>query len=489
MVAHGYGIAATGIPNLIFSNVLWGYLVRAIPEVNGTLGYSTATLGALVTVGAVMFYGLNRLGAGYVASLLILALVLVRPVLLPQFTINSGLLMVGAIICWHLFIRQNNWKVLWLGCLLAFSSYLVRSQESMLVFAVALPVLRWRILLVRRSSQAAVLALASAITVAAVIDHQAYQGDEWKAFNELNITRALFTDFGAGEHLKKRPDILSRYGYSANDIDLITGWFFVDSQIANPASLQAMLSELGALPTQEGSLVKAWLGVKGLWHPNLLPLLLTALLLAALRPSWRVAAIWGLVITAVFIIGFVGRPGALRVYVPLVSLLVVAPYLVATQTPAWRKSIGASALAVAVTLNAYPVFSESKALQISAEQTRKGLENFPTNPIVTWGGGFPLEAVSPVLHTPSSTLSYQLYSLGVFTLAPFAVSYDEQKQGRGLVEFSLVTEKGVPIYNIGQHLGQLEIYCGEHLHGQLRELSNQRYGEGIMSQLRCERKP
>ena len=28
MVAHGYGIAAVGMPNLIFSNVVWGYLVQ-----------------------------------------------------------------------------------------------------------------------------------------------------------------------------------------------------------------------------------------------------------------------------------------------------------------------------------------------------------------------------------------------------------------------------------------------------------------------------
>ena len=33
MVAHGYGVAAFGSPNLIFSNVLWGYLVRAVPQI------------------------------------------------------------------------------------------------------------------------------------------------------------------------------------------------------------------------------------------------------------------------------------------------------------------------------------------------------------------------------------------------------------------------------------------------------------------------
>jgi hypothetical protein len=76
MVAHGYGISAISSPKLIFSNVLWGYLVRAIPEVNGTHGYSLATLGVLITVGAVVLSVLYRLGAGYVASLSMLALIL-----------------------------------------------------------------------------------------------------------------------------------------------------------------------------------------------------------------------------------------------------------------------------------------------------------------------------------------------------------------------------------------------------------------------------
>lgn len=42
------GLAAYGSSHLIFSNVLWGYLVRAIPAINGVLGYSLATMGVLL---------------------------------------------------------------------------------------------------------------------------------------------------------------------------------------------------------------------------------------------------------------------------------------------------------------------------------------------------------------------------------------------------------------------------------------------------------
>ena len=149
MVAHGYGVAAFGTPNIIFSNVLWGYLVRAIPQIGGILGYSIATLGVLITVGAVVLFGLYG-SVRLHSSLSMLALLLVRPVLLPQFTINAGLLLVSAIICCHLFARQDNWQARLIGCLLAFSSYLVRSNEFLLVLFVALPLLPWRTLLLRR---------------------------------------------------------------------------------------------------------------------------------------------------------------------------------------------------------------------------------------------------------------------------------------------------------------------------------------------------
>lgn len=484
MMAHGYGVAAFGSANILFSNVLWGYLVRAIPEINGVLGYSIATLNVLVIVGTVVVYGLLRLGMGYVACLSALALILVRPVLFPQFTINSGLLLIGAVICWHLYARQNDWRTLVIGCLLAFCSYLVRSQEFLLVLIVALPLLPWRTLLMRRAAKIAFFVLIFAIAVSAVIDRQAYQGDEWKSFNALNPARAPFTDLGASELLKQRPDILERHGYSINDIDLIASWFFVDSHIANPQALQAMLTELGHLPSQGNALTNAWIGVQTLWHPVLLTPVLAALLLALFRPSWQVAASWGLCITAVFVLGLLGRPGILRVYVPLVCLLLVSPFL-SGQVAGWRNRLSVGVLLVAAVVNAAHVFSESKISQIAAEQVRKEVATFPNFPVVIWAATFPYEAVYPVLRASSTVMSFKHYGLGTSTLAPFTVAYVEQKAGRGMTD-QLVKETGVPIMAGTAYFKMLEIYCIEHLHGQLKELSTKQYGAIEVSQRRCE---
>ncbi len=63
-----------------------------------------------------------------------------------------------------------------------------------------------------------------------------------------SVARAPITDFGANTNLKSHPEILVRHGYTSNDIDLIHSWFFVDSEIANPVALNAMLQEFGPLP-------------------------------------------------------------------------------------------------------------------------------------------------------------------------------------------------------------------------------------------------
>jgi len=484
MVAHGYGVGAFGSPNLIFSNVLWGYLVRAIPPINGTLGYSIATLGVLIIVGAVLLLGLYRLGEGYVASLSMLVLLMARPVLFPQFTLNAGLLLVGAIICWSLFARHKDRQALLVGCLLAFASYLVRRNEFLLILLVALPLLPWRILLQRRSSQVSIFALILVMAASTIIDRKAYQGQQWKAFNELNAVREPFNDFGAAAYLKERPDILSRYGYSPNDLDLIQEWFFVDPQIVNPQSMRAMMAELGPLSSQENAVANGWAGIQTLWDPKLLPLLLTAFLLGLLRPSWQVAASWGLCVGAVFAIGLSGRPGILRVYVPLVSLLVVAPFLV-RQVADWRNRLAAVVLLVAAVLNASFVFAESKTVQISVKQAREGLAGFPGDPVVIWGVGFPLEDVYPVIGVSPSEMSYQFYGLGAFTLAPFSVAFREQQQGRGMIDL-LVKENGVPLVAKDKCFGYLETYCKERLHGEMKELPARQYGEVVVSRLKCE---
>lgn len=487
MVAHGYGLAAYGSPHLINSNVLWGYLVRAIPAINGVLGYSLATMAVLLVSGWAMLYFLLRLGAGYLLGLLAVVLLFVRPTLFPQFTVNAGLLTAAAVIGWRAHARLGGAGSLVAACLLAFFGFLIRDKEFLLVLGMALPFLPWRALREQRQMQIAFLLLGVAMASAAVFDRWSYQGPEWWQFQELNPARSPFGDFlnfGAGDHLKQRPEIMAHHGYSQNDIDLMVNYFSVDPQIADPKSLNAMLSELGPLPMQEGSVKSGFVALEALFSPELLPLLLSALLFLVLVPRWSITFAWVLFLTALFAMGIMGRPGVLRVYVPLVSLLLVAPLMVGKYREGAQQWMAALTLFVACIGNAYLLMPSSSVFKQWARQVQRDIHGLPSGPIVSWANSFPFVFAFPVLANDLNTRNIRFYGLDSFTQAPFSVASTEQMAGRGMIE-RLQTATGIPIIASPKRLEMLRIYCGEHLNGQLRGVITHQTSWLTIQQVRC----
>ena len=362
---------------------------------------------------------------------------------------------------------------------------MIRSQEFLLVLGVALPLLPWRVLRVRRQMQIALLLLTVAITSAAAFDHWSYSGPEWKNFKEFNAARILYTDYGVVEHLKQRPDILAKHHYSLNDVGLIENWFFVDPQIANPKLLNAMLEELGPLPDPVGIISKGWKGVSELFNPVLLSLSLPALILLAVAPPSTRRSIgfaWLLFLGALFAMGIMGRPGVLRVYVPLLSLLLVAPIALAEWKSNTRYWI------VVLTLFVAFCAASSKYLLIPPKQVIQQAKNDARrlpNPIVNWAYGFPYEVVFPVFSNDRNLRKIKIYGLDSFTLAPFSVATAEQKAGRGMIQ-RLRTSEGLPIIAYDEDIDSLRIYCGEHLNGWFRSVMTYRGSLLLVRQVRCE---
>jgi hypothetical protein len=491
MIAHGYGIATGGSPRLVYSNVLWGYFIRLVPEIWGVLGYSLITLGIVVVVGAVVIRSVLATGIGIAGATAVLTLVVARAVLVPQYTINAGLLMVAAVVCWHRFDRQESGGRLALcaGCLLAYCSFLVRTHEFVLVLGVALPLLPWRSFWLRRDAKVALILLVVAIGASSILDHFAYRGEEWVQFNRFNAVRIPYNDYGAAEHLKDRPEILRHYGYTANDVDLIADWYFEDPKIADPEKLQSMLRELGPLAFQAGSLEKAWKGVSELGSSDkLLPIVLAAVFLTVMRPRWRIFGVWSLCLGALFTLGLLGRPGVTRVYIPLVGLLLLAPFLddgaVLLDCTKVRRWAIIGVMLVASFFNAQTVLGSSRALRSWSEDVRAGLRDFPSDGVVVWGGNFPYEAVYPVLGSSPSFRNLHLYLLDDFTLAPYSVATAARKSGHGFLD-QLVDERGVSVVVNDYGAALLETYCRDNLHGIFDVLVNRNYGQARVTTFRC----
>jgi hypothetical protein len=457
MVAHGYGLAVYGSPHLIFSNVTWGHIVRALPTIHGVLGYSVATVGTIVFAGTAIAYFLVRMGAGYLTSAVVVSLILLRPTLFPQFTINAGLLTCAAVLGWLAHARDRSRFCLVTSTILAFLAYLVRNVEFALVLFIALPFLPWRALKAERQTQIAFGLLAIAILAATCFDYWSYRGADWDLFWEFNRARAPFTDFGAANRLLARPDVMAAHGLSHNDVVLISRWFFVD-RFANPQLLSAVLSEIGtsSAAVRFDSIRNA---VESFGRPELLPMSLAAAVLLVLRFDRRLLLSWLLCLAAVIAMALAGRPGIFRVYLPLSILLVVLPIACGPSMPRLKHAVVLVILAIASWASGYGTVETAKAYGPRIAEAQS--DRFSTQEsVVNWGSGFPFEEAFSVLVTNPTLMKLKMFGLGGFTLAPFGVAAAEEKAGAGLVS-RLRSAKGILISTNEGSLQLLGNYCSE----------------------------
>lgn len=488
MIAHGYGIATYGSPQLVFSNVLWGYFIRALPGINGILGYTVATYAILFVIGWIAMYFLSRLNIGLVQGFLAVSLLLLEPVLFPQFTVNAGLLTVVAVLGWHVYARQGGTGNLVAASMLAFVGYLIRYEEFFFVLAIAMPAMPWRALKESRRLKVSLLVLGAAITLASLFDHWSYNGAEWQPFKEFNSARLPYTDYGAGEKLKLHPAIIERHGYTQNDMDLIDYWFFADPKIADPVSLKSMISELGTAAVNQDNLSAGWGAIKVLFNPVWLPLLLGALLLMSIVSGRVLVYCWILFLAALFVMGFMGRPGMLRVYVPVLTLLLLIPMTTHKFHLESRQWMITLLLVLACVGNAVLNIPYALGAGQKIRLVQHDLQSFPQGPVVIMGGesGFPFELAYPPFARSPEARKIKFYRLDTFMFAPYSNASAEAKAGNGLIE-SLQEPQGIRIVLSRQQYQMLQIYCREHYGGRLLVRTVYIGAATAVQQMRCDK--
>ncbi|HVL07573.1 MAG TPA: hypothetical protein VM512_00200 [Burkholderiaceae bacterium] len=483
MAAHGYGLFAQSSPALFFSNAVWGHIVSTIPSIGGILGYSLATLAVLLISGSTLLYFCLQRGLGIALTMALFVLIMLRPTLFPQFTINAGLLSISALLLLRLFLESGNRIQLVAAVALACGGYFIRNLEFYIVVLIALPLFDWKAILRRNDCRWALFVLLGLCVAGFFLDSHTYSEHGWKAYNALNPVRAMFTDYGAGAHLKQHLGIATQYGYTANDIDLVSNWFFIDPLVADPIKLGQMLRDLGPIPAAKSTLANAWQGITTLAHPSLLPLTVAAVSMFVIIPSIRVSICWALFLAAILTFGLLGRPGALRVYIPLLSLLVIAPLL--CSVPAQMRRLAALMVCTACAyINSDQTVHISVSYTRSAADMQKSLAHFPTDPVSIWGGVFPFEAVYPVLHIPPHNLSFKLAGLGVTTLAPTGYAHSTHLGNKSLLT-RLLSKDGLPMIAHEPRLALLSLYCKERQRGTLSILASQAHGSVIINVVRC----
>lgn len=443
MVAHGYGIADYGSDRLFFSNALWGFIVRSLPSIDGILGYSIATLLSLGLASAATAYFLLRLGVRPPVTTLALTVVFMRPILFPQFTETAGLLAVASVLGLQAYCRHGSVVDLVAACWLTFLEYLIRDLELALVIAVALPLLPWQKLTASRSARLAAAGLVICITGAAIVNMRAYSSPEWQTFRQQNLARAPLTDFGVAKFILERPDLMQRHGLSANDVRLVSSWFFVDPQLSNPDLLRKLVSEIPTPAIVERNLASSLDVLTSLpLSPQLLTLTYVGavLLMILLRPS--LLAAWFLCFAAIVALMVTGRPPPARVCFPLFSLLTIAAVALQSQLPRWRRLVLAATLLAGAGFNSWDLIGQAAESDRTIARARHQKFTSSESTFV-WGDALPFEAVFPLFTRSDDVRSTRIYGLGVLTLAPFSVPIADEAANRGFLA-RLRSEAGIP---------------------------------------------
>jgi hypothetical protein len=306
----------------------------------------------------------------------------------------------------------------------------VRWLEFAFVVLVALPLLGIIQSPRRTSAFVAFAGLALACGAALLIDNAAYQGADWHDFNAFNPIRIAFTDYGAQSHFAARPDLLARYGYSENDLSLLSNFYLIDPQIANPEILSEMLRELPKLFDPLQALGRAAASLSALFRVELIGLTLAALALFALNPTRTVLFSWLIFLAVLMGLGAMGRAGVTRIFYAPLILLVIGSLLNWRQL-GWRRNAPIVLLSVASIANAAIVVVEAKRNLKQTRLVRQSLELLPAEPILAWGGSFPNQLAYPVLAVPPKLV---MYALGTFSSAPYSNLAQAEQQGRSVLQ-------------------------------------------------------
>ena len=488
MVANGYGMVAQSSPSLIYVNIAWGWLVSHLPDLAGAMPYAWLTMLALAVVGGALLGYTRAAGNAAWLALAALLLAMVRPIVFPSYTQLGGMAAAAAIVA--LLAASGRgcdgaWRWLpatalfLLGCLL-------RPDLVLLMVLVAVPLLPWRILLADRRLWAHAAALAVLVAGAFWLDARHYATPAWDAFNAMETVRVPYTDYGVGRAVLEQLRPEAREGFSRADLALVQNWFFLDPAIADPPRLGALLAKVDMARMAMGNADKARDSLGILARPELLPLVLAALV-AAVRSGRRTRLLlaWALFAAALVALGLLGRPAKLRICVPVVAMLLFAALQFPLPRAAdWRRFVLPAALVAMLATTLGLLWRESGVEHVRAAAVEAQVAQLPRDRLhVVWSGALPVEVVFPVWIDRRQAGRVHLTEIGAWSLAPF--TRDQWRRWhRGEFREELAT-RSVSLIAPPQLPHWLGDYCREHLGRPMRVLESQRFDDFTRQEVTC----
>lgn len=469
MVSQGYAIAGAPSAGVVFSNVIWGWLLAHTPILFRVDGYTLLNYLALLLAAAAILASLVRSGVSHGLACAMLLIVLVPTLLTPQFTLLAGYLAVAGfavLLAWR--DKPSLASLVSAGCLL-FTSALVRQMEMLFIAAVAAPfLLPWlRSAALRRRWLLLAVALLTAMGAAKLLNHAYYSGANWSQFRAMNADRVSFTDYRLGVYYGRHPEAVRAAGLEPNDIALLSHWFYSDPQVFDPAKFDALKDRVALPERLRLNLSHLSADIKKLASPQLVLLcgLVIALVTMLRRRLLVLAGSLAVVLCASLVLCVMGRMGLTRVYMPVVAALSIM-YLCcgATRTPGLR-AFGVALLAAAAGLSVFWILPRlgNNPADHRLETAVCALPG--DRPKVVWGArNWPYLLLYRPGQQPEHACQPRFYALGSMQLAPYSLDTLREASGHADAVSTLLAGKGIYLFTGSDRLPELKRYFADHYH-------------------------
>jgi hypothetical protein len=481
----GRGISTQPDEHLVFSNVVLGWLLKALYTAAplfpwyGVYLYTVHFLGQMALLYAVMAQGYTRLRWRlYVFYFLVAELVLLNHL---QFTTTAFIAGQGGLCLLLLAWWRRDWRLIQLltaaaagGALLLLAS-LIRGEVLYLVLLVGLPAAAWLLLTSRRPSRMA-LACTSGALVAAValgwgldrFHHAYYERDpQWRGFYAYNTLRSKFNDLAWVRYVPETEHVFRQVRWTKSDYDMLMAWFYDDQEVFGADTLEQILH---SRPWQQERATASYCryvynALRGDRAVRAMAWLLPLMLLAAAGWGPRVAILLSVAAGAAVLayLTLYVKPPPTRVYLPIFGFPLALSLLVSQSDPilsriapggwslqfsmlgdGWRRTVLVSPVVFAVTTAAIlGALSHWKRQGQRSEQVAHAqaelreairvLGRYDNALIVKWASCFPFEAIGP-FWSPNVLADYSFVSLGWPQQTPFHQRFKQRFGVHDLVE-------------------------------------------------------
>lgn len=473
LIADGGGQVITPGPHLVLTNIAWGYLVYGVHLLGAAHAYATVTYLALAVSYLTLLYVFSHRDVSHWVVATLLCVVYLPTVVYAQHTLVAGYLAFAGIALLCHSVETGSLRGGWLACLLLVLSSLVRWDETAFVVLVAVPfcfrylAMAWGSALRRRWLW--MLGATCGIGLALLaLDYLTFGLGGWHEFAATYGYVMAFTDFKLGGYLLAHPDLLSDSGYTPLDIHMFSSWFYCDTAVFTPERIGPLLDQvplwkrllhnaenyrviLDLLQTEELAILLYGVVAIGIFQPR----------------RWQLAASLAVLLILMFVLVMLGRPQVVRIYLPAATALLM---FAALELRIKRAYLSVALVAAMLVINLPHLV---KMHEENVEQREKSVRvqertcAWPADALViTWGSGYDY-VLNYLPFGGEHECRLDNYSLGEFSLAPFALEHLHQHTGGKDLVPALLAGQGFDFIAATVDLEMLQRYMWEHYGAQL----------------------